>query len=170
MSFCVLATSPSVPKYCQWHVHISVGTWLHFPCYEWRYNAFIIPIFCRRCCLCCWLLQRLWVEDEVVDSPPVKVAKLNYAPSPSPSPLRNEKHVCIIDNHASPSKYSIPKGRRSTRCLCTNEPRIDIPTSSNILIVLLSTPMMFLKLKPTPPRPKCQLLAFSSFSLLVFVY
>jgi hypothetical protein len=65
-------------------------------------------------------------EDGVVDSPPPKVAKLNYAPSPSPSPLRNEKHV---------------RNPRSTRRLCMDEPQIDVTAFTNVPVVLVSTPL-----------------------------
>ena len=56
MYFCVLVASPSVPKCRQWPIRISIGPRLPFPWYEWRCNAFTIPIFGRRCRLCCWLL------------------------------------------------------------------------------------------------------------------
>ena len=76
-------------------------------------------------------------EDGVVDNPPAKVAKLKYAPSP----LRNENHVHIVDINASPSKYSVPKGPRSSRRLCMDEPRIDVPTITNVHVVFVSTPI-----------------------------
>ena len=89
-------------------------------------------------------------EDGVVDSPPAKVAKLNYAPSPSPSPLRNEKHV---------------RNPRSTRRLCMNEPNIDVPTFTNAPLVLVSTPSMSRKLNPPHPRSRCPSIGLLKFLL-----
>ena len=72
-------------------------------------------------------------EDGVVDSPPTKVAKLNYAPSTSPSPLLNKKHVrnpwstirlCIYEPQMM-SRHL----RMSLSCLYLVPPRC--PRSSN---------------------------------------
>ena len=61
-------------------------------------------------------------ENGIVDSTPAKVARLNYALSPSPSPLRIEKHV---------------RNPWSTRHLCMDEPQIDVPTFTNVPLVLV---------------------------------
>jgi hypothetical protein len=81
----------------------------------------------------------LGFEDGVVDYPPPKVAKFNYAPSPSPSLLRNEKHV---------------RNPRSTRRLCMDEPQIDVPTFTNVQVVLVSTPLDFLEAQTAAPKAK----------------
>jgi hypothetical protein len=78
-------------------------------------------------------------EDGVVDSPPTKVAKLNYAPSTSPSPLFNEKHV---------------RNPRSTRRLCMDEPQIDVPTFTNVPIVLVSISLDVPKAQTNAPKAK----------------
>ena len=78
-------------------------------------------------------------EDGVVDSPPPKVAKLNYAPSPSPSPLRNEKHV---------------RNPRSTRRLCMDEPQIDVTAFTNVPVVLVSTPLDVPEDQTAAPKAK----------------
>ena len=78
-------------------------------------------------------------EDGVVDSPPPKVAKLNYAPSPCPSPLCNEKHV---------------HNPRSTRRLRMDEPQNDVPTFTNVPIVLVSTPLDILEAQTNAPKTK----------------
>lgn len=94
------------------------------------------------------------LEDGVVDSPPAKVAKLNYAPSPSPSPLGNEKHVRTFGIDAPPSKYSVPKGPRSSRRLCMDDPVIDIPTITNIPVVLVSAPIDVPEAQTNTPKAK----------------
>ena len=78
-------------------------------------------------------------EDGLVDNPPAKVVKLNYAPSPSPSPFRSEKHV---------------RNPRSTRRLCMNEPQIDVPMFMNVHVVLVSTPLDVPEVETTAPRAK----------------
>ena len=78
-------------------------------------------------------------EDGVVDNPPTKVAKLNYAPSTSPSPLLNEKHA---------------RNPRSTRDLCMDEPQIDVPTFANVPIVLVSISLDVPKAQTNAPKAK----------------
>ena len=78
-------------------------------------------------------------EDGVVDSPPPKVARLNYGPSPNPSPLRNEKHV---------------RNPRSTRRLCMDEPQIDVTAFTNVPVVLVSTPLDVLEDQTAAPKAK----------------
>ena len=87
-------------------------------------------------------------EDGVVDSPPTKVAKLNYAPSTSPSPLLNKKHV---------------RNPWSTIRLCMDEPQIDVPTFTNVPNVLVSSPPSMSHARSSNQRPQgqgAQLLAF----------
>ena len=78
-------------------------------------------------------------EDGVVDNPPTKVAKLNYTPSTSPSPLLNEKHA---------------RNPRSTRDLCMDEPQIDVPTFANVPIVLVSISLDVPKAQTNAPKAK----------------
>lgn len=68
-----------------------------------------------------------------------RVNGANYAPSPSLSPLRNEKHV---------------HNPRSTKGLCMDEPQIDVPTFMNIPAVLVSIPMDVPKAQTNTPKAK----------------
>ena len=89
-------------------------------------------------------------EDGVVDNPPTKVAKLNYAPSTSPSPLLNEKHV---------------RNPRSTRRLCMDEPQTDLPTLTNVPIVFVSIPLDVPKAQTNTPKPRCPTIGLLKFFL-----
>lgn len=92
------------------------------------------------------------VDDGVVDSPPAKVVKLNYAPSPSP--LRSEKRARVLRSGASPSKDSAPKGLRSNRRLCMDQPPCDVPALKNLPAIAVTAPVIPL---PAPVDiPKAQ--------------
>ena len=164
MYFCVLVASPGVPKCRQWYVRISVIHRLPFPWYEWRCNAFTIPIFGRRCRLCYWILQRLWLWRRSCGWPSCKGSKLKYAPSS----LRDEKHVHISDINASPSKYSVPTIEHTPLHGWTPHWCPDIykrPCRACIYPHQCSR-----SFNQHPQGEGAQLLAFSSFPLLVSLY
>jgi len=90
------------------------------------------------------------LDDGVVDSPPAKLGKRNY----DPSPLRNAKHARIDDIEAPTPNSSVPKTPRSSRRLCMDEPILDDPQVTNVLSVLVPTPLDAPEVKPNAPKAK----------------
>ena len=106
------------------------------------------------------------LDDGVVDSPPAKIGKRNY----DPSPLRNAKDALIDDIDAQPPNPSVPKTPRSSRRLCMDEPLLDVPLFTNVPSVLAPAPVDVPEARTNAPKakvPKSSSLLY--FSVLGFV-
>jgi len=90
------------------------------------------------------------LEDGVVDSPPAKLGKRNY----SPSPLRNNGRALIDDMDAPPPKSSVPRAPRSSRRLCMDEHRMDVPQFTNVPPVIVPTPVIVPDAQTNAPKAK----------------
>lgn len=122
MVLCALVASPSFPN-CgpcrQWPLRIRVIPRFPLSCYEWCCDAITLPIL--GCChLNCELLQGCQGWGRSCGQPLAMLVNLTFAPSPSP--LQNEKHVCVLDTDTPLSKYSTPKGPRSNMRLAWINP------------------------------------------------